>query len=358
MVMALFRLSNTLYELRGRTLHKVAVGTTKQEDGKTYRFNQNKRWELVESVAPGQMDLFGGGGLPVVQDQSPMPQAQSSAPAGGHAEMVHSAMGSHKGKIDAMVAAHKGRIDGMNLNQLYNHAPDVEYDDYHVDAVNALDAEIKSRVAPEHHQQIDKHFDDAYENHKDLGYSGHVKELEKHHSKRIDKLEKHIEAVKDKHYDDFQAFVDAIDEPNTLEEWNTAKKSINQRYKETLRAATAEVSGLDGGANNWSDLIENLEEIKNSALETYSDDPENWGQDDDESDNASVGDTLHDNFIDLVNDAMEDTPLGELKSVIDQHYAALLEKGKKRVPENEFEGFKENLDDAYQSFLDDLGDYD
>jgi hypothetical protein len=275
--MALFRIANALYELRGQTLHKVAVGTTKYEDGKTYRFNQNKRWELVESVAPGQMGLFGGGGLPVVQDQSPMPQAQSSAPAGGHAEMVHSAMGSHKGKVDAMVAAHKGRIDSMNLAQLYDHDPEGEYDDYHSNSLQALDAEIKAGVAPEHHQQLDKHFDDAYGKHKDLGYSRHIKELEKHHSKRIEKLENHLEAVKDKHYDGFQSFVDSTAENvSSLEEWNTAKESINQRYKETLKTATAEVSGLDGGANDWGDLIENLEDIKNSALEAYSDDPEDW----------------------------------------------------------------------------------
>jgi hypothetical protein len=254
------------------------VGDTKIENNVTYRFNQHSRWERVENAAaPGQMSLFGG--LPTVQDQTHMPAAQAPAAPASHADMVHSAMAAHRGQIDALVAAHKGRIDGMNLAQLYDHVPDVEYDDYHVDSVNGLDAQIKGSVDPAHHQQIDKHFDDAYNKHKNFGYDGHVKELEKHHGKRIEAVEKQVEATKDKHLNGFQAFVDdtvSDEKISTLEEWNAAKDALGQKYKETLKAATSEITNLAGGSDLLDDFIEELHDAYKSALDEYSDDPEDW----------------------------------------------------------------------------------
>lgn len=58
----MFRLHGVLYlpaiAAAGLTLRKAAVGATKTEHGKTYRLNQNHRWEKVGRDSPGQLNLL------------------------------------------------------------------------------------------------------------------------------------------------------------------------------------------------------------------------------------------------------------------------------------------------------------
>lgn len=318
-----------------------------------------------KKVAPGQLDLFGGDSgdrkwTQEDEDKHPRDHGKFTSKGGGNTyqERLESSWGGAKNELDQKVAAHKKRISQMNFAELEDHAPEVEYDDYHTEHIQALDEH--ARAGEDETDETADHLDRKYDDSNMMGYENHVKELNHAHAQRIEELEEKVDHHIEGALSDFQDYLDNAIDPDkitSLDQWEQIKGEVGDRYKAQRKASLGNLRLWGASAETIDDFMEQLHDSYEEALDQMSSDPEDW-EDNDSDDSDDEGDTYDRHFGEfesLANSIKKlDIPTFEqwrnIKQRFTKQYQSVVAQAKKDLEESGAD------EDETSTLMDDLKD--